>query len=396
MIDYRRMRAKLVVSGVAALAIAAIVAWLATRERSPRADERAGSAGSTIGPEAAPTTGNAPSLAGAAPHARATTGVPSKPGADEAGKLREVPKRYHLVTRANLAAVDMRGEDSQLFVPERGEPKPTRAVTGRVVDAADRPVAGAIVLAAERFSIWAGSLTGEAGTTTASDGSFSLPDAPTNAKLALAFNTSGWSELAPIGDAPLLLHLGGRGALHGRATYNGHTESFQVHVAAVPAKQFDVMYVSDPDGTFTIASLPPGPYKLSVGLYQDIAGGASRMTEREIQIEAGKTTEVEIAQTSGAMVVLTARGGDAPAFYEYWLFPGDAPASAEAARARAKAEHTRGYLVGGKDLTVPVQIHDVAAGGYHACAHTDKNAYGCTSVTVLDGDNVRELEIVVR
>jgi len=218
---------------------------------------------------------------------------------------------------------------------------------------------------------------------------------PTIAQLVFAFDTSGWSELAPIGDAPVVLHLAGHGALHVRATYNGHAESFQMYLSAVPEKRFDIIYVSDPDGTFTIASLPAGAYKLRVGLYQEIAGGASKMTDREIAIETGKTTELEIAQTSGAVVVATARGGKSPKYYEYWLFPGESPATGSAAKARGKAEHPPYYLVGGVHLDVPVQFHDVAAGSYSACARTDDDLFGCTNVTVLDGDNVREIEIVV-
>jgi hypothetical protein len=312
------------------------------------------------------------------------------------GALSKIPSRYQLVLRGGHAAVDLGGGESTVTFPFPDPPRATRAVSGRVVDAAEHGVAGAIVMVGDHLTTWSGTLTAAAGTTTAADGSFSITDAPATPAVAVAFDPSGWSELAAVGDEPLVLHLRGFGSLHVRATYNGHAESFEMQLVSQTAA-FQVNYLSDPDGTFTIASLPPGPYTAAIGLAQEIGGGASQLTTRQIEIAAGTTTELDIAQTSATTVVATAHGSIAkPGYYQYWLFAGTAPPTLDAARARASAEHPPAYLVGGQDLLVPVQFHDTSPGSYAACARTDANAFGCTAVTVLDGDTVRELEIVVQ
>jgi hypothetical protein len=398
------MRRWLIPGGAVLAIVVLVVLWRLTgvhRDTPAAAGAGAGSGSGAVGSSATLATGTSgPQLPTAGSAAGSGSPAPSR-GPDGIGmgaprSLATIPAAYTLADiGAGHVGVNLAGGAPTIYVPSRDTPDPPmHEVRGRVLDMNGKPVAGAIVLAsADQLGIMAGNLSANAGAVTDASGAFTLKTVPVGNTLAIAFDPTGWSELVSVGDAPLELHLRGRGALRGKMTYNNHGESFELYLQSQKPPGLLVAYETDSDGTFLIASLPPGDYKLLAGLAQHIGGGTSRNEERIITITAGQTTEIEIKQSSGTDVVLSAHVDPAPDTYEYWLFTGTTPPDLPTARARAKTEHARGGLHGGNDLDTPMQVHDVAAGTYQACAATDTGWFGCTQVIVLDGDDVREVTI---
>lgn len=310
----------------------------------------------------------------------------------ERGTLAKLPPTYELTrTSSGHVAVNLAGGVSGSYGYEvlvRG----THAIRGKVIDRAGAPVTGALVLvdAEPQVRVWAGSVMANAAATSGVDGSFEILDGPETGVAFALESHAGWSAISPIASEPMTLQLLGHGALHGTLHYNGHGESFSI---GLQAGNFGVSYESDPDGTFTIASLPPGAYKLHVGLAQTIAGGASKTVAREISIAADQTTEVAIDQTSGTTIAIEAKPLGTSTM-EYILFTGGGSPDIASANARRKIENAPWYLLGGADVRGPAEFHDVTPGSYTVCAAADRTAsYACKSLVILDGESVRELEI---
>ena len=179
-----------------------------------------------------------------------------------------------------------------------------RDVRGRVIDAKNRPVAGAVVLFTDRVYVVASHLTGPAGATTDTNGEFSSASVPEGTIRAVALHPSGWSDVVEVGNAPLVLKLRGRGALRGRATYNGHGESFDLKLWPRPAPSFGFHYQTDSDGRYSIASLPPGDYTVAFALAQIGMDGVSDSIERDVTIVDGATADLDVTQASAAVIVV--------------------------------------------------------------------------------------------
>jgi hypothetical protein len=327
--------------------------------------------------------------------ARQGIGVMRSPGA-----LAKLPDHYTLgKTLSGGVGLNLAGGDPTSVRVSNGfgEPPSGRTLHGRVVDGSGNPIGGALVFVdANGFNIMGADMLADAGTTANADGTFAIDNAPAGTGVAVALDAQqGWSDITPITDAPLTLTLRGHGALHGHATYNGHGESFSLELRQA-APPFQIYYESDPDGTFTFASLRPGDYTLTCGLAQAIGGGVSQQQTQQVTITAGQTTEVAFAQVSKTTVAVTA----APMgmnIMEYWLFSGPAvPADYRAARTRGHTEDAHYNLLGGKDHDTADEFHDVAAGSYVACASGDQGSdFGCTPVTVADGDAVKEIAVTM-
>jgi len=321
-------------------------------------------------------------------------------GFESPGSLSKIPDHYELSLIDGRAFVNLAGGASRLYPGGSTQDRPQGpSVRGRVVDAQGRPIAGAVVIIDDRIDIMAGHLAGITGATSDARGEFSLEAAPAGT-VAIAVHSSGWSELVETATTPLVLRMRGHGRLRGRATYNGKGESFNLFLKTRPESKLAFHYQTDPDGRYVMASVPPGPYTISVQLAQTIAGGVSKSTVREVSIVDGETAELDVAQTSGTVVVVTPllpAGAEPPGIVEHWLFGGTViPADIDSVRTRAKAERTPGILFGGQDAMTPNQFHDITAGDYVTCVVIDRTAlFGCASVRVTESDPVREVGLQV-
>jgi hypothetical protein len=317
---------------------------------------------------------------------------------------RATPNKLSLVTVGGFVTVNLAGGQPTIRPYGDRMVGATRSVSGHVIRRSGQPVAGAIVLVDHRIDVSAEQIIAASGAITDVTGAFTVDRAPVGAAVAIAFADGEWSDTVELGDAPIELHMIGHGALTGRATYDGHGETFAL---LLQHQQFSVRrYNTDADGRIAITSLPPGTYHLSAGLAQAFGGGQSRTIERDIVIEDGHTTDVELEQKPGATVVVTGHPPDdvAPQGFVYWLFTGAAPASATTARAQAIAEHPPRAAIGGNGKIEPTQFHDVSPGNYTACAglfdvrtmDALDAPFGCTVLVVHDTDTVRELDILLK
>lgn len=392
-------------AGAIALVVVVVVLVRGRRESetpaAPAGDSAASVDVDVVPPSSAP--GSRPqSLPSALPSSNQDAGLAGRrepTGRFGPGTMKAIPARYELVTKDDYVAVNLAGGSPTVFRPSfrAVAPQETRELRGRVIDLANQPVPGAVVLASKSIDVFGGQLLADAGATAAADGTFVIAKAPTNAVIQ-AIDRTGWSEVLVTTGAPIDLVIRGRGELRGTLTYDGHAESFQLFLARHGEPPFRVFYESDPDGTYVFASLPVGAYTVTIGLAQSIGGGSSKTVKREITIEAGKTTRLDLDQRSSTVVVASTRlpAGFQLKTIEYVLLPGRPPADRTEAKTRSRAGESTMPLFGGRDANTPMQFHDVEPGAYHACSAVNDDAlWGCAPVVVVDGDVAREVEIPV-
>lgn len=321
------------------------------------------------------------------------------------GRLAKIPDQYEITRDSSgVVFVDLGGGKSTLYSGHVPAAVPHHALTVTVLDRARAPLANAVVTVEKRVDVMGGAIAGRAGATTDATGRATF-EVPNEAFQAVAIHHDGWTNVAEVAaDATSLeLVLVGRGALNGRAKYNGHAETFELYLTNPTMR---INYETDPDGTFTIASLPPGTWSVKCGLAQEITGGASKQDEKTVVIEDGKTATVEFDQTAGTTIVAeVAMPADTanPPIIQAFLFPGNAtPPDATNVRDRARAEKVTHLLFGGVDAMRPIQFHDVVPGSYLVCELGGDNLkvagtlFGCAQVKVLAGDPIREVKVALR
>jgi hypothetical protein len=279
---------------------------------------------------------------------------------------------------------------------------PVRTVRGRVIDQNGSAVAGAIVLANPGFNVRESTVMARASAVTDASGHFTIDDAPAANCQVVALLQHEWSDVVEAGDAPIELRMHGHGSLTGTFTYDGGPETFHVYLRT-PDKVLSAQFQSDALGHIEVTDLPPGIYNATVGLAQSFGHGQSQTQTREIVISAGKTTELELAFKVGTTVAMDATPppGTTPKGLTYWLFAKDAPRDGEDARTRKLAENAPSMSVGGGSRLDAVEMHDISAGSYWACAAFFDAAtmdamtrpFGCRRVEVRDGDAVVEVSI---
>ncbi|MGE0551132.1 MAG: carboxypeptidase-like regulatory domain-containing protein [Kofleriaceae bacterium] len=413
------MKAKRRVAIGVVLVAGAVIAYVATRTASsppPQAPSEtddpwaAGSAGGSVGrstagsarpPRRTTISQSATEGDGKVTQTRSVEIVGTQQGVGPGGapgSLAKIPERYELSTPKGHAYVNLAGGEINIRGAEPRVVSQPRTLHGVVVDRAGRPIGGAIVMVGDSLWVVFGHLAGDAGATTNAAGEFVIDNAAPGALFAIALHPTGWSSPTEITDAPLQLTLLGSGALKGRATIDRRGDSFTISVASIPRPIFRVDYETNLDGRFEIASLPPGKFTVRFGLAQSITGGSSNWGQREIEIVAGQTTQLDVDQTSSTVVVATVQvPGDVKVnMIEYWLRPGPSPKGLEAVRAAASDSGVRSMVYGGQDALTPIQFHDVAPGAYSVCAAINRDQwFGCAELTVIGGESVRELAIKV-
>lgn len=236
--------------------------------------------------------------------------LPASPAKDGAFEIRDLPPGKHdLRVRgpdfAELIKRDVVVEagvihDLGTLVVKRG-----RKVSGRVVDGAGQPIAGARVLAgAILFSEGKGGAGNQAieeqmgvrSATTGADGGFVIQGAPEKGGSVMAEHADlGRSDSVPLapGDADVLgltLPLRGFGSVSGKVTMEGKALSdVQVMASAKGTTGHVVVVASGADGAFVIDKLPEGEHRLSANRMENFQMSS---TSRDITVVAGKRTEV--------------------------------------------------------------------------------------------------------
>jgi len=405
------MRRLVVAVGVAMLVAAITIWYLVLRPpatQPPGAPDLAGAPGSS---------GPVPGRVGAGSGAASSSGSGTRPhrprgpndpvnGFGAPGRLATVPDLYELTAQdgGGMAFVDLGGGKSPLHTYRTPEAQPRHALDVVVLDRSRAPLANAVVVIEKQFDVMGAGIGARAGGTTDASGRATI-QVPNEALRAVALHRDGWTAVAEVAaDATSLeLALAGRGAITGRATYNGHPETFSLSLAN---GSFRIMYETDPDGTYKIASLPPGTWDIKCGLAQEITGGASKQDAKKVVVEDGKTATVDFAQTAGIVIVAEAAipaGVANPNTITAFLFPGTTPPPDPlTVRTRARAENVPALLFGGADAMRPIQFHDATPGAYLVCELGAENLkepaqlWGCAQVTVLDGDTVREVKLTLR
>ncbi|MFN0248348.1 MAG: hypothetical protein ACKV2T_15765 [Kofleriaceae bacterium] len=353
------------------------------------------------------TSGSAP--ASPAPEAPALA-ANSAPGATKAkrgvgpwglvGVFDETPAHYELTESMGRIAVNLTGGRSGMYSTGFPPEGTKTTIRGTVIDRNGARVAGAAVLIDTEFRMLQDSFLVDGGALSEADGSFVVTVIPMEQQplLAMAIHPSaGWSSPVPISSEPLVVTLRS-GALEGIARFNGHGASFNI-VVSTEDQRLNIPIESHADGTFRIAPLATGTYKLSYSRAQAQAGNSAKYDSREIVIEDGKTTRVELGQQSGTMIVATAQvpQNKEPDTMGAALFTGAAvPKDASAASARVRAEKAPAHLIGGSDLAPVIQFHDVTPGDYVVCMYPhDESLFGCGAVRIVDGEATKHLEILL-
>lgn len=398
----------------AAIALAALVLALRTRSSAPSPAEPAQDSVGTATPAVAVAPTTPPQRAGGSPaavtlaqpaqppRARPAEVTPARPGPASPSRAPGASHQLHRIDGLSLVHL---GDGPPPVRPFGGRtPGPVRRVTGRVIDRAGAPVAGAIVLLDRSIHLHRDTVMTVAGTTTDATGTFAVDDAPAGACVAIALAREDWSELAVVGDGPVELRMAGHGGVAGTFTYDGEPEQFTVRLARAGGG-FTARVTTGTDGRLTIPSLPPGRYTLSAGLAQSFGGGASRTLERDVTIIDGETTELSLAFSAGATVAVAAQppAETKPDGLSFWLFTGSMPADGAEARARRGPERAPYMATGGGQGAGAVQFHDVSPGRYWACAgffdartmDALDRPFGCARAVVTEGDAVREVQVVL-
>jgi hypothetical protein len=346
----------------------------------------------------------------AAPSAPATPALPQRngsgshhmPGQPSPSSTFGAPAGYELtVVSPTDVAVELAGGKSSNFL-WRDPPTPTfeRHVRGRVVDEQGRGIAGAVVVISETMRVMFGSLTANEGALTSADGSFDVAVHRDTPERAIALHGRGWS--API-DVP-----GGKADAAGLVVTIGNPGTLELHARKNHAPLEAEIYVSQPGlelgletdarGDFSLPRLAPGAYHVRAWPLQMFAGGTSKPMEKDVSVDAGKTTRVDFDLPTGTLLVVTASHAQELMTIEYFLAPGTEQLPLAELNKRARAGAIMDTLFGGQDLDQPMQFHDLAPGTYTLCidqkaTNRDHLPLVCRSIEIKGDKPVVELDV---
>jgi protocatechuate 3,4-dioxygenase beta subunit len=321
-------------------------------------------------------------------HALVAVGVlPATPTRDGAFAVHDLPPgRYDVRIRGDQLAALVRRDvivtagavtDLGTLTVKRG-----RTVSGRVVDPAGRPVAGARVLAGERlFSEGAGGgnlvLEEQLGlrhTTSGPDGSFTVVGAPEKGGAVMAEHPEmGRSDALPFppGEQPVTglgLPLRGFGSITGKVTMEGEAvPSVQVMASARGSAGHVVVVATGRDGTFVIDKIPEGEHRVSANRMHNFQ---LRSASMDVRVTAGQRARADLVIPIGEVtltVEIKGKDGARIDAAQIFLFRGAVTAdNAKEVSDRFMAGDAAGMNLwfGGADFPTFDQL---PAGGYSVC-----------------------------
>jgi RNA polymerase sigma factor (sigma-70 family) len=324
-----------------------------------------------------PTVVERPTAATAPTHAPTAPSLPKSPAAkspDVSTGSFGNPSSYELTVLApTRVAVALAGGQSSVYVGEQPPaPTMTRHVKGHVLDAAGKPVAGAVVVVDTKLAVMFDSFTGGGGAVTNAAGEFDVAMHGDDAFFAVALHArAGWSMPVPVargaGDADVELRIPGGGGMSGNVTRAGAPIEADINVKV--GSSFMLMMKTDPKGHFELPLLAPGTYHVSAHPTQLIAGGTGRGAEQDITVGNGKSLAVTLEVPTGTLIVASFDAPQKLSTVEYWLVPGEISDTPDVhdLKVRGRDGKLLDYLLGGVDAEREVQFHDTAAGKYTLC-----------------------------
>jgi hypothetical protein len=304
---------------------------------------------------------------------------------------------------ANVA-VNLAGGKSDAFLWDP-PPAPTldRHITGRVLDAANKPIGGAVVVVGSRLDANLGDLSGAGGAVTHADGTFAITTHEDTAGYAMALHPRGWSAVVPVpagkGDAKLTLIAPAPGSVAVHVRRAG--APLEATVVVTPAAGgLTLVQSTDVKGELGIPLLAPGPYVIKTYESHLATGGTSPPIVSEITVVAGRVLEVPVELPTGVLVVASAFK---PGMYtvEYFMYPGTEKLEMAELKKRGRAGAILDFLLGGQDAARAAKFHDVAPGVYTLCvdaAAEDKThlPLACKEISVPAGKPMLEVTVDVR
>lgn len=398
---------RIVMAAVAiALLVALVALRLSMRETPPKppAPEHANGSGST---SVAGTTETTPELPPGSPGDAAAPVDRSRAASPTAYPWPAPPTSYVVSHIGAGVQINLAGGASTVSSPYPDAPRTGgRTIRGHVIGA-NGPVANVPVLAGRSFTVAFAHLGSDAGTTTGADGSFEIAHIPADWSVhVMAVTPAAWSEIVDLAPAPTdataELHLGAMTGVEGTVHYAGKIEAIEILIARPNSRDLTFNAQTE-QGRYRIAPLAPGVYTITVGLAQEIGGGASQRESKTITLEPGTIVRADFELATGVTIAVALQlpGGSAapaPRIVEYWLLDGAEPAP----KSHADIAHSLSQLLyGGADAQRPMQFHDRAPGSYLVCAEartdrTDKKPlFGCAPITVAATPPVQEVALPV-
>jgi len=284
-------------------------------------------------------------------------------------------------------------------------PQFERRITGRVLDDAGKPVAGAAVVVGTRLSALMGSVTGAGGAMTGADGRFTATMHEDTAGYAFAMHTRGWSKVAsyPAGaaDAEVALTTPAPGTLAIHVRQAGVPQEAQVMFGTADGS-VTLYLVTDAHGELVVPLLPPGAYRLQTWQGRTVygPGGTSPATVTDITVVGGRATDVPVEIPPGALVSVSAFK---PGMFsvEYFLYPGSEKLELAEMKKRARAGVGVEYLLGGVDAERTAELHDILPGAYTLCVDAVAEDYThhplvCRPLTVPTDKSILDVTVDVQ
>ncbi|MGE0867473.1 MAG: sigma-70 family RNA polymerase sigma factor [Kofleriaceae bacterium] len=390
----------LVVVGVAVL-------WtLSGRSRSTQ-DGAADIDSLSLAPHVA-ATGRSSTAAPVLPVTDASTSGSSNPEDSEPRGSFGSPSEYAITpTAPGHVAINLSGGASSVtfFEPPGPPPSLERHVSGRVVDAAGRPIPNATVVIAEELRARFGSLLGNHGAITADDGSFSVAVRGDSAMQAVALHPqAGWSPRVSVpagkADAELQLRVPTPGSLSVMVRRGNEPIEADLEIKPLDDVVFEMRLRSDATGAISLPLLPPGRYRVRALAARMFLGPTMPVVDREIRINSGKSTSIAIELPVGALVVARIKPptGVQLMTVEFFLVPGTGSFTLESIKQRKP----HGALYGGQDVDdVDAQFDDVAPGTYTICVDSRLKDGGrlplaCGELEVSATKPVNSIELELR